>query len=114
MAESKLMFNPLIILTMKKIVLVSLVMVSSFASANTKSTLDFTKKKLKIEEKPTEVDNRMEKQAKSDGILDTCYGRVCKTVSIEGDNGDSVEIKRCSDWVEVDCPNDQEEEAPMV
>ncbi|MEC5395336.1 hypothetical protein [Bergeyella sp. RCAD1439] len=69
---------------MKKIVLVALVMAFGFASATPKSTLDFTKKKLEIEEQSTKVDNRMEKQAKSDGILDTCYGRVCKTVSIEG------------------------------
>ncbi|MEC5395332.1 hypothetical protein [Bergeyella sp. RCAD1439] len=30
------------------------------------------------------------------------------------DNGDRIEIKRCSDWVEIDCPDDQEAAAPMV
>lgn len=91
---------------MKKIIIASaLLMTSSFAFAHDNGTMEIPKQQASDEViSIIKLNKNTIMEVKFDKKLDTCYVRVCKTVSVDQGDGTSVEVKQCSDWQQVPCP----------
>lgn len=101
---------------MKKIILATaLVLTSSYAFASIGNTLEAPKQNT-LDEKISiiKLDEHTVMEIKFNKTLDTCYARVCKTISVDQGDGTSVEVKQCSDWQQVPCPTGPQPPNPQV
>lgn len=94
---------------MKKVIL-SVILAATSTSGVVFASTSPTPRASETFTKISSLGRSMFMRLESDKALDSCYGRVCKVVSIDQGDGTSTEYKRCSEWTQIPCPIDEEED----
>lgn len=90
------------IFIMKKIILLGALLVSSFSIAEFNNSTNLL------------VKINKEKFVESKSTPDACFVRECTITTTVGPDGNTYTEKTCSPWVQVLCPNTEEESAPGI